>query len=149
MSVFTVRSAQSNDITLIKKIADANRLALGFLPLVKVSDAVEQQRVLVLQSPHQLAGFVIFRHRKIDQQTTLSDICVANEWRGQAGGKLLMQALYRQCMELDREFILLKCPVDLAANSFYERVGFRHTATEAGRRRPLNVWQLDINGKEV
>lgn len=149
MTNFTVNYAQPDDIDSIKKLADTNKQALGFLPRIKVLEAIGSKRVMVLWTPEELGGFVIYRHRKTDRQTTLSDICVAAKWRGRKGGKLLIDALYTECVNFERDFILLKCPQELPANHFYESIGFRRIRTEAGRARQLNVWQLDITDTEA
>jgi N-acetylglutamate synthase-like GNAT family acetyltransferase len=145
MSSFQVRPAVASDLTAIKKIADANKTALGFLPRPKISDAIQQERVLVLQTDSELVGFVIYRHRKKDSQTTLSDICVMKKWRGNQGGKCLVQTLVNDCVKHRREFILLKCPVDLLANNFYKQMGFTKVSVDKGKRRPLNIWRFDID----
>lgn len=149
MTLFTTRHAKSSDIAHIKEIADANKRALGFLPRPKVEDAIAAARVIVLLAADELAGFVIFRHRKKDMQTTLSDICVATKWRGRKGGKFLVDALYAECVDRKRNFILLKCPVDLAANRFYKKMNFHLSRTENGRVRQLNVWTLDVSETEA
>lgn len=149
MAPFFVRPAAATDLTAIKEIADANKTALGFLPRPKINEAIQQQRVLILQTEREMAGFVIYRHRKTDNQTTLSDICVTEKWRGGKGGQAMVQALVQDCVERSRAFILLKCPIDLPANSFYERVGFIRVGIDNGKHRPLNIWRLDINSDEA
>ena len=145
MKLFIVQPAELTDLDAIKSIADSNKHSLGFVPRVKIREAVEANRVKVLRTPEEVAGFVIYRHRKRDLQTTLSEICVADSWRNQSGGRLLIDTLYEECEALKREFILLKCPEDLPANDFYSAVGFKRIKTEAGRVRKLNVWQLIIH----
>lgn len=49
-------------------------------------------------------------------------------------------------MEAARTHIRLKCTADSDANLFYERLGFQMVATEAGKVRRLNVWELHIKG---
>lgn len=149
MSTFFIRYATSDDTPSIKKIADGNKTALGFLPRPKINEAIQQRRIFVLCTDQELAGFVIFRHRRTDTQTTLSDICVDETWRGHEGGRLLVEALTEDCVKLRRSFIRLKCPVNLPANHFYEKVGFRRVGIENGKHRPLNIWQLDIDSIEA
>jgi N-acetylglutamate synthase-like GNAT family acetyltransferase len=149
MPSFSVRSAVPADLAAIKKIADANKLALGFLPRPKVSEAIQQKRVLVLQTECELVGFVIYRHRKTDNQTTLSDICITEKWRGCKGGQTLVRSLIEDCIGHGHEFILLKCPADLPANFFYEKLGFTRVRVDDGRRRPLSIWRLDIHSDEA
>jgi hypothetical protein len=45
--------------------------------------------------------------------------------------------------------IRLKCPVDNASNAFYEARGFDCFDTEDGRKRRLNVWQLQTVQSEA
>lgn len=149
MSIFLVRPATNTDIFAIKKIADANKNSLGFLPRPKINEAIEQKRIFVLYKDDVLAGFLIFRHRKRDTQTTLSDICVSKEWRGQGGGQQLIDALIQDCILQSRDFILLKCPDDLPANTFYKKIGFNLVSVAEGKNRPLNIWRLDIHNSEV
>lgn len=139
-----VRLAEKQDIDQIKAIADANRDALGFLPRPKIEDAVKAERIKVVTDNGQILGFVIYRHRKTDQQTTLSDICIAESHRSRGAGKLLIETLYKECQSFSRDFILLKCPEDLSANHFYRKMGFHHERTENGRARRLNVWRMNI-----
>ncbi len=150
INAFTIRKAKTNDLAVIKAIADANRVELGFLLRDKVKEALEDSRVFVATNTNDtVLGFVIYRHRQKDAQTTLSDICVLQNWRGQGVGRSLIEALRSECVELKRQFILLKCPQHLPANLFYERFGFNCARVEVGRVRKLNVWQLPINAYEV
>lgn len=129
----------------VKSLADANRDSLGFVPLKKVEEVVEQQRGIVALQDEAVIGFVFYRHRKIDLQTTLSDICVQTMHRGKQVGSMLLDALIRDCEQQHREFIQLKCPVDLPANGFYRRLDFTLHKIEDGKKRQLNVWRFAIS----
>lgn len=144
MSNVFVRQATDSDLQDIKRIAGANRHELGFLPIPKLQEAVDRQNLLVAGNETQLTGFVIYRHRKKDRQTTLYDICVDREWRNQGLGRKLVEALRSECQNQHRKFIQLKCPVDLVANSFYQHLGFRHIGIEHGKVRQLNIWRLQL-----
>lgn len=150
MSIFVIDHAEFSDLTSIKRIADSNREALGFVPRPKVEEAIATNRVLVASDSDQrkVVAFVIYRHRKTDKQTTVYDICVEEEVRRQGIGSLLLKELYDECRNLGRDFIQLKCPLDLAANLFYKSVGFYRSRIEQGKRRSLNVWRLDVKGRE-
>lgn len=131
-------------ITALKQIADANRNEVGFVNHAKFTEAVINNRIFAVTIDEQIVGFVIYRHRKLDLQTTLSEICVDKKWRGLGIGKTLISTLYAECVALSRSFIQLKCPVGLPANHFYEHLGFTNIACESGRLRPLNVWRKPI-----
>ena len=139
-----IRKILPSDISQLKTIADANRDALSFLTRGKFKDAAEQKRGLVAIHNNHIIGFVLFRHRQRDQQTTLSEICVDEQYRGKDIGRTLVDSLISDCQQKGREFIQLKCPTDLPANEFYSSVGFHLHAVESGKKRKLNVWRLDI-----
>jgi len=147
MSHFSIRHAEASDLKAIKRIADSNREALGFVPRPKIEEAIVANRVLIAidSGGKKTVAFVIYRHRKTDKQTTVYDICVEEAARKQGVGRLLLQKLYDECSNLDRDFIQLKCPIDLSANFFYDSVGFYKFCSEEGKRRRLNVWRLDVN----
>lgn len=140
----SIRKGRLTDLASLKVVADANRDALGFLPRPKLEEAVKAERILVATIGRTIVGFVVFRHRKRDHQTTLSDICVSSAWRRCGVGKALVDALKKECICRKRHFIRLKCPVDLAANEFYRHIGFTHVNVEKGRSRELNIWQFDF-----
>jgi ribosomal protein S18 acetylase RimI-like enzyme len=140
-----LRLIRSEDIPAVKKLADANRTSVGFVTAAKFHEAVQQRRAIVAVDNEQVIGFVLYRHRKIDRQTTLSEICVHENCRCQHIGSKLVAALIQDCEQKARSFIQLKCPTELPANEFYRRLGFMLHAIEAGKKRPLNVWRFVIS----
>lgn len=145
--MITVRIIHIDDVAAIKALADANRRELGFNPRKKFEEAALQRRGFVAVCNSEVIGFVVFRHRKIDLQTTLSDICVRKDFRQHHIGEGLMVRLIEECAEMSREYIQLKCPINLPANRFYQRLGFVLHMTESGKKRGLNVWRLSIPPK--
>jgi ribosomal protein S18 acetylase RimI-like enzyme len=132
-------------IDYVKLIADANRESVGFMTKKKFEEIIKQRRGFVALQNDNVVGFVIYRHRKRDLQTTLSEICVHKDYRQQHIGYELMSMLIKDCKQRNREFIQLKCPVDLEANGFYERLGFKLHTIEKGKKRQLKVWRLAIS----
>lgn len=143
-----ISRASHQDIDGIKILADTNRSELGFILRVQIQEAVDQDRILVSIVESKLIGFVIYRHRKRDLQTTLAEICVSQDYRGRGFGKELIDALMQECFNMSRSFIQLKCPVGLPANTFYEKLGFLHVSTEPGKSRKLNVWRFQVAQRE-
>ena len=139
-----LRVIEPADVIQVKTIADANRDALGFMPRSKLEEVAEQQRACVALIDEQVIGFVIFRHRQKDTQTTLSDICIAKQWRNTGVGRHLIGWLVDSSRQFSRTFIQLKCPVGLPSNDFYLHIGFRLHDTETGKKRPLNIWRYDL-----
>ena len=144
-----ITKATVKDTDSIKKIADANRKELGFILRVQIQEAIDQKRIFIEIIDHRILGFVIYRHRKKDLQTTLAEICVAEEYRGQGVGRRLINALSNECEEKSRSFIQLKCPVDLPSNNFYKSLGFSYISTELGKSRKLNVWRFNLFNRGV
>lgn len=136
--------AESEHIDEIKAIADANRAALGFINRAKIEQMVGENRIIVALLGGKVVGFVAFRHRKTDTQTTLSEICLDQSVRGLGYGRGLIAALYQECLLYHRTHILLKCTADSNANLFYNHLGFRRIATEAGKIRELHVWEMRV-----
>lgn len=128
----------------IKLLVDANRKSLGFIPRKKLEEIIDQQRAFVALYENNVVGFVAFRHRKLDLQTTLSEICVQRKYRGLGIGTDLIRILIRDCGRRNRAYIQLKCPTELSANKFYERLGFELHSVEAGKKQQLNVWRFAI-----
>lgn len=143
----TIRQLQPADALSIKVLADAHRIELGFNPRQKFEEAAAQRRGFVALVDELIVGFVIFRHRRVDRQTTLSEICVAKTHRVQHIGKSLISELVKECTYMSRDYIQLKCPVDLPANQFYPHLGFVLYETEMGKKRNLNVWRFSISPK--
>jgi ribosomal protein S18 acetylase RimI-like enzyme len=139
-----IKEIQIENVPKVKSLADMNRDSIGFNPRKKFEEVVEQKRGMVAFENNELVGFVIYRHRKLDSQTTLSEICVREDCRGKGFGKKLIDALIFECQEKKRDFIQLKCPIDLHANKFYEKIGFSHYQTEDGKKRQLNVWRFVV-----
>ena len=140
--MIVIEHMKLNHISEVKYLADTNRDSLGFNTRRKFEEVVEQSRGMVAIDNNDVIGFVIYRHRKIDNQTTLSEICVHQGHRGRRIGEQLLSALIHECETKSRVFIQLKCPIDLPANKFYKQSGFELFGTEQGKKRPLNVWRL-------
>jgi ribosomal protein S18 acetylase RimI-like enzyme len=131
-------------VDAIKAIADANRAELGFILRAQIEEAVVQDRVFIALIDQEVVGFVIYRHRKKDLQTTIADICVAEKYRGQGVGKNLIDALLKESAQKFRAFIQLKCPANLPANDFYRKFGFYFISAEPGKSRMLNIWRFQV-----
>ena len=100
--------ANLDHLSSLKKISDKNRKQLGFIPRAKFQEAINSGRVYVALANDEVVGFVNFRHRKTDLQTTLSEICVVTDLREQGIGKQLLRALQIECEALSRSWIQLK-----------------------------------------
>ena len=134
------------DLDAIKQIADAHRRELGFVRRPTLLAAINRQEIFIAKHNEQLIGFVEYHHRR-DEQTTLYNIAVKADYRAQGVGRALVEALAIESQSRGKAFILLKCPIDLPSNQFYETLRFQQGMAEAGKHRPLNIWQLDLSPK--
>jgi N-acetylglutamate synthase-like GNAT family acetyltransferase len=138
-----IRKALIDDLDAIKSIADASKAELGFVLRPALMASIRREEVLVAVTRSQIAAFVEYHHRK-DRQTTLYHIAVSKSYHRQGVGQALLQALHYEAESLGKTCIMLRCPIDLSANHFYEGCGFYLAGTENGKQRPLNVWVLNL-----
>ena len=140
---FSIRPALTTDIDAIKQLADKHRNELGFLRRPALLRAIQRCELLVAQHRADLVGFIEYRHRQ-DKQTTLYNVVVHPEYRGLGVGRHLVFTLEKEAQEREKSLVLLKCPDDLPANQFYERIGYEKSNVEAGKSRRLNIWRKNL-----
>jgi N-acetylglutamate synthase-like GNAT family acetyltransferase len=134
------RWAQEKDIEAVKRLADDNRSALGFVVRASLEARVRQRELIVAEHQGKVTGFVSFHHRR-DGWTTIHELCMGDGSRKQGMGRALVEAVESDALRANQKGIRLKCPLDLPANGFYARLGFIRVAVEDGKRRPLAVWE--------
>ncbi len=139
----TIRLARPEDVDGAKRVADRHREELGFVILPALRAAQQKGWLLVAVKDETVIGFAHFRIRK-DKNATLYEIVVDKPYRQQKIGKRLVQRLTWLVNVAGGEHVRLKCPQSLSANRFYEQLQFKRTDTEAGRKRPLNVWYYNL-----
>lgn len=137
-----IRHADICDLDAIKRIADANRESIGFVMRPALVNGIQKRWLLVVEIDGQIVGFAHYRHR-LDDQTTLYELCVRQDKRGQGIGRALIGRLWQESQTHGKIRLRLKTPVDLSANGFYRHIGFRHVGQEAGKKRSLNVWERE------
>jgi len=139
-----VRKAKLADLDEIKLLVDQHKLELGFVVRAALMRSINSSEVMVAISENEkIVGFVHYRHRK-DGQTTLYNILVRHDFQGHGVGERLVAELAKEAVVRSQKMILLKCPVELKANDFYRKLGFTLEGTLDGKKRPLNVWRIDI-----
>ena len=148
MSSFMVRQAGLSDLDAIKYLADAHRNELGFVLRPALAKSIERAEVLVAENSCGIVGFIEYHHRR-DEQTTLYHIAVQRDHRQRNIGRQLVQALRDDAGERNKSHIQLKCPVDLEANEFYDRLGFVKTEVQPGKHRSLVVWRITTSGQPI
>lgn len=125
-----IRQATIADIDHIKAVAARYKPELGFILRPALVEAVGRGELLYHPS-----GAFCHYHTRRDGVTTIYEICVPAEARGQGLGRQLIERLPRP--------VRLKCPVTNESNGFYRRLGFVLVETVPGKKRELNIWRLD------
>jgi ribosomal protein S18 acetylase RimI-like enzyme/predicted nucleic acid-binding protein len=127
-----------------QEAADSDKEALGFLPEQAFKQAADQGKLLIAAirnnkgltyGGHLLHGGV-FPHAKIFQ------VFILPRFRRHGIGRRLVEAIARRAESLQFMSILAQVADDLAANSFWERLGFEIVRTKQGGRttgRQINV----------
>lgn len=135
-----LRKALLTDIDGIKKVVDSLKHELGFVTRPALLESIERREIYLALVTGQIIGVIHYRHRK-DGQTTLYHLGVIETERYRGVGRRLVMAMQRDAMRVGQTSLLLKCPIDLPANTFYQALGFDLWAIEDGKSRRLNVWR--------
>jgi len=138
-----VRKAGLTDLDAIKNLTEAHRHELGFVRRPALVESIQRKEVFVAENGAGIVGFLEYHHRR-DNQTTLYHIAVRADHRKRGIGTALIDALTREAAQRHKTFIQIRCPADLPANSFYERVGCSQEGVQPGKKRDLIVWRLSL-----
>lgn len=128
--------ANTNDLDMIKNVADQFTKELGFVHRETVKKQIEKQQMFCAKSNGKVVGFCSFNNRK-DGITIIYEIAVLVKYRGNSIAKKMIKELNYP--------IRLKCPVGNDSNNFYAALGFELIEVEEGRKRKLNVWEKKSN----
>ncbi|WP_048108637.1 N-acetyltransferase [Methanosarcina barkeri] len=143
-----VTKARLEEVPQIKSIADKNKNLIGFILRGSLVESIEKENLVVLKYKKIIIGFINYHHRK-DSQTTLYEICVDENNRNKGYGKILINYLLQEAKSQKKKTLLLNCPIDGIAHSFYLRCGFKikstRTHTKNGKKLVTWVYKLDDN----
>src|SRR5437870_824514 len=142
--------AQECHLSSLKELAEQHKRELGFVNREILRKAIQAQSVLVVpvgeEEPALLAGMVHFYIRR-DNVVGLYSIAVAEAYRRRGIGCLLFHELVNITRASGTTQLRLKCPADLPANLFYQRLGLELLTVEPGKRRQLNVWVYAVESE--
>lgn len=133
-----IRLATDSDVPAMIAIAHQYRQELGYVNPAALREHIGRGTVLVCESGGEIAGFVDY-HTRRDGWQTVYHLATHRDHAGQGIGRQLLYSV--PCP------VRLKVTVDNeVANKFYQSAGMRLVATEPGKRRPLNVYELRVLG---
>ena len=147
-----IQFAEEQHLVGAKQLSDLHKNELGFVNRAILKKAIAAHELLVALYPEppneaehkiDIAGFAHFYLRR-DSIMTLYSIVVNREYQGKGLGRQLFGALINEARERGKNQIYLKCPSELPANLFYERLGLEILRVDEGKHRPLNVWVYSI-----
>lgn len=128
-----IRWAVEADIPAVQRIAYQYRKELGRVMRPALQESIARRSLLVAEHAGRVVGFCNYRRRR-DGVSVVYEIAVEREMTGIRIGTGMLAAVPPP--------IRLKCTTDNEpANGFYANRGFRLTATESGKHRPLHVWE--------
>jgi len=139
-----IRLATEQDMSDIRALLKATSAAFGFIPVVVLQESIRWAEVIVATNNQNVVGMVRYHHRR-DKVTTLHEITVNPGHQGRGIGRALLERLEEEARGRGQTAIRLKCPIDLPANGFYAHLGFTRVGIEAGKRRPLVVWEKQLH----
>ena len=128
-----IKKANLGQVDQVKEIADKYTEELGFIVKASVIEAIKNEELIVKIQNGDVIGFCKY-HRRKDNWTTIYEIAVLEEYRGEGYGKQLINYLLQR-----KHCINLKCPVDNKSNKFYKKIG-KYVKTIEGKNRKLNLY---------
>ncbi len=141
--VVSIIFAVPEDLDAVKALADCAKASLGFVRRGALAEAIQRNEVLVASAARAILGYCYF-YRRRDGVSTIYHLVVDGRARRMGIGQRLVKQVVADARQCGATMIRLKCPADLEANDFYERVGFRQTGVEDHSPRPLKLWEMVV-----
>jgi len=144
-SLVIIQPTDTSIVEVIKRLADAHRVELGFHTRQSFVESLARRELLVAMVDGQPVGFARYHHTR-NGYTTLQEIVTIPSMRTMGIGRCLVATLVAECQRRGTRAIRLSCPVELPANRFYQALGFRrpHRRSRSSTTRPLYQWELPV-----
>ena len=140
-----IRLGVAPDAERCQQIARANKGAFGFIRRVWLEEAAAKRRLLVAELDGTIVGFVHFNHTRYGPHSSIYEIAVDPAVHGQGIGSAMLAWLKQDAWEHERRAILLRCPVGLPANDWYQRRRFVWQGLKGVEgKRSVNIWRLEV-----
>lgn len=141
-----IRLATASSLGAVKRIADDNRMSLGFSPRPVFEQGLVAGELFVASFANAVCGFCLFHVRK-DNVLKIYQICVDEPKRRLGVGSSMVKYLVNIANTVSASRIQLLCPEELDANKFYWVSGFSKGQVVQGKKRRLQSWYIQLERK--
>lgn len=141
----TVMPAVESDLVFIDYLQKKNAEELAFFPKQVFEREVQNFRILLARVNGEPAGYIY--HGSIGPIVKIHQACIEYDLRGQLYGAALIRQLIDLVDAANGSSITLRCGSDIAANGFWQAMGFYCQGVTAGgirRMRDINSWRFDL-----
>lgn len=146
MDAVTIRPAVPADLTYVDHLQRRNAEELAFYPLSVLEREMGPQRVVLAEVNGEPAGYLY--HGSLSSPTLrIHQACIQYDLRGYLYGAALVRWLADVGTASGAQEIALRCGSDIAANGFWQAMGFECIAVTQGgarRMRDINAWRLPL-----
>lgn len=142
-----VRYAVKADLSYVDALQKKNAEELAFYPKAVFEREVDNQRILLALVNNQHAGYLYHGSIGLDKVNKIHQACIEYDLRGQWYGAGLVTQLESMNKLVGADGISLRCGSDIAANQFWQRMGFSCIDIRPGgvrRMRDINVWYKPV-----
>lgn len=140
-----VKPATIADLTYVDHLQKANAEELAFFPKQVFEREVQNHRILLARVNGDPAGYIY--HGALGSIVKIHQACIEYDLRGQLYGAELVRQLIQLVDAANGASITLRCGSDIAANGFWQAMGFYCQGVTLGgirRMRDINNWRHDI-----
>ncbi len=141
---------QSEMMSKVKKLSDANIKTLGMLPYAAFNEAAKEKNILIARINSDLVGYILIRKVKSRNQIVIVHFCIDDKYRGHNYGEKLFSILKTSAEGFSS--IQLKCRSDYSVSEFWPKLGFQIIAKVDGRKKTgsvLNVWYYKLHKESL
>ena len=140
-----VTVADAAHLPFIDHLQRKNAEELSFYPMAVFEREIGTGRILLAKVNNEPAGYIY--HGAYQPVTKIHQACIEYDLRGQLYGAALIRFLEGICAQFDVMSVTLRCGSDIAANGFWQAMGFYCQSVKPGgvrRMRDINQWRKDL-----
>jgi hypothetical protein len=142
-----VRCARLRDLIFVDHLQKRNSEELAFYPKRVFEREIGKERILLALVNNAPAGYLFHGPQRTSGLTKIHQACIEYDLRGNWYGAGLCKLLEESGMLLGIAGIQLRCGSEIAANRFWQLMGFQCVDVQPGgvrRMRDINVWLKEL-----